>query len=60
MMLVAAHGWDLRGAAAVGMRTAFLERPREYGPFHGAERAADAPGGPAATSSDELVRRLGC
>ncbi|MBE3002053.1 haloacid dehalogenase type II [Nocardiopsis sp. HNM0947] len=60
MMLVAAHGWDLDGAAAVGMRTAFLERPGEYGPFDGAERAEDAPGGFAATSSDELAHRLGC
>ena len=25
--LVAAHGWDLAGAAAVGCRTAFLARP---------------------------------
>lgn len=59
-MLVAAHGWDLEGAAAVGMRTAFLERPQEYGPFDGAERAADTPCEIAATSADELARRLDC
>ena len=25
--MVAAHAWDLRGAQAVGMRTAYVERP---------------------------------
>ena len=27
VMMVAAHAWDLRGAAAAGMRTAYVERP---------------------------------
>ncbi|WP_167001573.1 haloacid dehalogenase type II [Mumia sp. ZJ430] len=27
MLMVAAHAWDLRGAQAIGMRTAFVERP---------------------------------
>ena len=27
MLMVAAHAWDLRGAQASGMRTAYLERP---------------------------------
>lgn len=27
LLLVAAHAWDLRGAQAVGMRTAYVERP---------------------------------
>lgn len=26
-LMVAAHAWDLRGARAVGMRTAYVERP---------------------------------
>lgn len=25
--MVAAHAWDLRGAQAVGMRTAYVKRP---------------------------------
>ena len=25
--MVAAHAWDLRGAAAVGLRTAYVARP---------------------------------
>ncbi|MFA7506579.1 MAG: haloacid dehalogenase type II [Burkholderiaceae bacterium] len=32
MMLVAAHRSDLRAAAACGCRTAFIERPLEFGP----------------------------
>ena len=27
LLMVAAHAWDLRGAKAVGMRTAYVERP---------------------------------
>ncbi len=27
MMMVAAHAWDITGAAAVGCRTAFIARP---------------------------------
>ncbi|WP_150250588.1 haloacid dehalogenase type II [Nocardiopsis deserti] len=27
MLMVAAHAWDLRGAQALGMRTAYVERP---------------------------------
>ena len=30
--MVAAHEDDLRGARAVGFRTAFLPRPTEWGP----------------------------
>jgi 2-haloacid dehalogenase len=32
LMLVAAHPWDLQGARAAGLRSAFIERPLEYGP----------------------------
>jgi len=32
VMLVAAHPFDLEGARAVGLRTAFVERPLEHGP----------------------------
>ena len=27
VLMVATHAWDLRGAAALGMRTAYVERP---------------------------------
>jgi 2-haloacid dehalogenase len=32
VMLVAAHPWDLAGAREAGLRTAFVDRPLEYGP----------------------------
>ena len=32
LMLVAAHPWDLDGARAAGLHTAFVARPLEYGP----------------------------
>jgi 2-haloacid dehalogenase len=32
LMLVAAHPWDLQGARDAGLRTAFIDRPLEYGP----------------------------
>lgn len=31
-MMVAAHSDDLKAASALGMRTAFVARPTEYGP----------------------------
>jgi 2-haloacid dehalogenase len=31
-MLVAAHPWDLDGARAAGLLTAFVDRPLEHGP----------------------------
>ena len=36
LMLVAAHSWDLEGARGAGLRTAFVDRPLEYGPGSGA------------------------
>jgi 2-haloacid dehalogenase len=32
VMLVAAHPWDLDGARNASLRTAFVDRPLEYGP----------------------------
>ena len=32
VMLVAAHPFDLKGARGAGLRTAFIDRPLEYGP----------------------------
>lgn len=41
VLMVAAHKWDLDGARAAGLRTAFLSRPREKGPTEQADQAAD-------------------
>ena len=30
--MIAAHSYDLEAARALGLRTAFVERPLEYGP----------------------------
>ena len=32
LMLAAAHPWDLEGARNAGLKTAFVDRPLEYGP----------------------------
>ena len=42
LMLVAAHPWDLQGARAAGLRTAFVDRPHEYGPDSPAREDPDA------------------
>jgi 2-haloacid dehalogenase len=40
-LMVAAHNGDLRAAGALGFRTAFVHRPREFGP----ERPGETPDG---------------
>jgi 2-haloacid dehalogenase len=37
LLMVAAHGWDLAGARAVGFRTAYVMRPSESGPHKPSE-----------------------
>jgi 2-haloacid dehalogenase len=58
-MMVAAHNPDLEAAAALGLRTAFVARPREHGPG----QASDLEPGPAAelAAGDllDLAARLG-
>jgi 2-haloacid dehalogenase len=41
VMMVAAHNGDLVAASGVGLRTAFVLRPTEYGPHHTADQSAD-------------------
>lgn len=59
--MVAAHASDLRAAARCGLRTAYVERPLEFGP----ERRGDVPAPGErfdlhATGFDDLARQLGC
>jgi 2-haloacid dehalogenase len=56
LMMVAAHPWDLEGARAAGLRTAFLDRPLEYGPASPARADPDAD--ESAGDLHELARRL--
>jgi 2-haloacid dehalogenase len=56
LMLVAAHPWDLAGARAAGVRTAFVDRPLEYGP--GSAARADPDADESVGDLLELARRL--
>ena len=56
LMLVAAHGWDLEGAREAGLRTAFVQRPLEYGP--GADLRADPDADESVADLHELAQRL--
>lgn len=59
LLMVACHGWDLDGARAAGLRTAFVERPAEKGPDQDADRPADTPTDLACASFTELADALG-
>jgi 2-haloacid dehalogenase len=56
LMLVAAHPWDLAGARAAGLRTAFVNRPLEYGP--GSPTRQDADADESVGDLHELAQRL--
>lgn len=60
VLMVACHGWDLDGARAAGLRTAFVERPREKGPDRTADRADDVTSDLAVPGFPELAAALGC
>jgi 2-haloacid dehalogenase len=59
VMMVAAHLGDLRGAKAVGLRTAFVVRPKEYGPEGKPDLKGDASVEFSATDFNDLARQLG-
>jgi 2-haloacid dehalogenase len=56
LMLIAAHPWDLEGARAAGLQTAFVDRPLEYGPGSPAREDPDAD--QSVGDLHELARRL--
>lgn len=59
VMMVAAHSGDLRAAKGVGLRTAFVARPLEFGPDRKADLQADSPVDISAKDFNELASRLG-
>ena len=59
VMLVAAHLGDLRAAKDVGLRTAFVVRPHEFGPARTPDLKPDATVDVAATDFEDLAHRLG-
>ncbi|MCO5118811.1 MAG: haloacid dehalogenase type II [Burkholderiaceae bacterium] len=60
MMLVAAHRSDLRAAAACGCRTAFIERPLEFGPAVANDVRRDPAFDLHARDLGDLADQLGC
>jgi 2-haloacid dehalogenase len=58
-MMVAAHLGDLRAAKAVGLHTAFVTRPLEYGPHGKPDLKADASIDIAANDFNDLAGQLG-
>ena len=54
VMLVAAHHDDLAAARTCGLRTAYIERPMEYGPM----RAKDVSPNPENTLHAESIVHL--
>jgi 2-haloacid dehalogenase len=59
VMMVAAHLGDLRAAKQVGLRTAFVARPLEYGPAGKPDLAPDASVDLTAKDFNDLARQIG-
>jgi 2-haloacid dehalogenase len=59
VMMVAAHLGDLRAAKGVGLRTAFVTRPFEFGPGGKPDLKADGSVDVSATDFNDLAARLG-
>lgn len=59
VMMVACHGHDLEAARGVGMRTAFVGRPLEWGPGGGVDRDPGASFDVEASDLEDLAGRLG-
>ena len=59
-LMVAAHNGDLIAAGALGLRTAFVGRPTEYGPGQTRDLAPERPFDVVASSFLDLADRLGC
>lgn len=59
VMMVAAHVHDLKGAQAVGFRTAFVLRPHEYGPKQTTDLVPDSSFDIVASDFIDLANQLG-
>ena len=59
VLMVAAHLGDLRAAQAVGLRTAFVRRPLEFGPSRKPDLWADFPVDFSAKDFHDLADQLG-
>ncbi len=59
VMMVAAHTHDLEAARSLGLRTAFVARPHEWGPSGPSERPAQGEFDYLADSFEDLAAQLG-
>ena len=59
-MMVAAHNGDLAAASAVGLRTAFVPRPKEHGPGQTKDVKPAREWDVVASDFVDLAARLGC
>jgi 2-haloacid dehalogenase len=60
ILMVAAHEHDLKAAAAVGFRTAYVSRPLEHGPDHEFKYVDTSKFDFAVADFNQLAARLGC
>lgn len=60
VMMVAAHNGDLEAAAALGLKTAFVLRPTEYGPAQTTDLAPSRTWDRSVDSMEALADALGC
>jgi 2-haloacid dehalogenase len=60
VMMVAAHNHDLKAAQKLGLKTAFVARPTEYGPLQKYDFKATGEWDIVATDFGELAKRMGC
>lgn len=60
VMMVAAHNGDLEAAAALGLKTAFVLRPTEYGPAQTTDLAPSRTWDLSVDSMEALADALGC
>ena len=59
VMMAAAHNNDLHAARACGLKTAFFQRPTEYGPLQVRDFEADAAWDVVATDIVDLATKMG-
>ena len=59
VMMCAAHLGDLRAAGNLGLRTAFIHRPNEYGPTRKADAAQSGDFDIVSTSITDMASKLG-
>jgi 2-haloacid dehalogenase len=59
-MMVAAHNHDLKAAQKLGLKTAFVARPTEYGPLQKYDKEATGDWDIVAKDFGEVAGRMGC